>query len=92
MGAPIWFYWDAKCCAIHTGRCMPPSRSNNPHPFRRNTCVHSKLRPAQSQTRKWYSVSVDGLVKAAENIGKVGEPVIDLSRKVLSLLTGGVIK
>ena len=42
--------------------------------------------------KKWYSVSVDGLVKAAENIGKVGEPVIDLSRKVLSLLTGGVIK
>jgi hypothetical protein len=34
-------------------------------------------------------VSVDGLVKAAENIGKVGEPVIGLSRKVLSLLTGG---
>ena len=42
--------------------------------------------------KKWYSVSVDGLVKAAENIGKVGEPVIDLSRKVLSLLTGGVIQ
>ena len=42
--------------------------------------------------KKWYSMSVDGLVKAAENIGKVGEPVIDLSRKVLSLLTGGVIK
>lgn len=41
---------------------------------------------------KWYSVSVDGLVKAAENIGKVGEPVINLSRKVLSLLTGGAIK
>lgn len=39
--------------------------------------------------RKWYSVSVDGLVKAAENIGKVGEPVINLSRKVLSLLTVG---
>jgi hypothetical protein len=42
--------------------------------------------------KKWYSVSVDGLVKAAENIGKVGEPVIELSRKVLSLLTAGVIK
>jgi hypothetical protein len=42
--------------------------------------------------KKWYSVSVDGLVKAAENIGKVGEPVIDLSRKVLSLLTDGIIK
>jgi hypothetical protein len=43
-------------------------------------------------SKKWYSVSVDGLVQAAENIGKVGVPVVDLSRKVLSLLTGGVVK
>ena len=41
--------------------------------------------------KKWYSVSIDGLIKAAENVEKVGEPVINLSRKVLSLLTGGVI-
>jgi internalin A len=42
--------------------------------------------------KKWYSVSVDGLIQAAENVEKVGEPVIRLSQKVLSLLTGGVIK
>jgi hypothetical protein len=42
--------------------------------------------------KKWYSVSIDGLIQAAENVDKVGEPVINLSRKVLSLLTGGVIK
>jgi hypothetical protein len=42
--------------------------------------------------KKWYSVSIDGLIKAAENVEKVGEPVINLSRKVLSLLTGGMIK
>jgi hypothetical protein len=42
--------------------------------------------------KKWYSVSIDGLIKAAENVEKVGEPVINLSRKVLSLLTGGVVK
>ena len=41
---------------------------------------------------RWYSVSIDGLTKAAENLGKVGEPVIELSRKVLSLLTIGLIK
>jgi internalin A len=41
---------------------------------------------------KWYNVSIDGLIKAAENLGKVGEPVIELSRKVLSLLTMGVVK
>jgi small GTP-binding protein len=40
--------------------------------------------------KKWYSVSIEGLIKAAENVEKVGEPVINLSRKILSLLTGGV--
>lgn len=42
--------------------------------------------------KKWYSVSIEGLIKAAENLDKLGESVINLSRKVLSLLTGGVIK
>ena len=41
--------------------------------------------------KKWYSVSIDGLIKAAEKVEKVGEPVIRLSQKVLSLLTTGVI-
>ncbi len=39
-----------------------------------------------SPSKKWYSVSVDGLTKAAENLGKVGEPVIKLAGKVLALL------
>jgi len=38
--------------------------------------------------KKWYSVSVDGLVKAAENLGKVGEPVVTLAGRVLGLLLG----
>ena len=38
--------------------------------------------------KKWYSVRIEGLVKAAETVEKVGEPVIDQSRKVLSLLMG----
>jgi GTPase SAR1 family protein len=42
--------------------------------------------------KRWYSVSIEGLIKAAENVEKVGEPVINLSRKVLSLLTGEVTK
>ncbi len=39
-----------------------------------------------SPSKKWYSVSIDGLVKAAENIDKVGEPVIKAAGKVLALL------
>ena len=42
--------------------------------------------------QKWYSVSIEGLTKAAENLGKLGEPVIELSRRVLSLLMMGAIK
>jgi internalin A len=42
--------------------------------------------------RKWYSVSIEGLIKAAENLDKLGEPVISLSKKVLSLLTLGAVK
>lgn len=42
--------------------------------------------------KKWYSVSIEGLIKAAENLDKLGTPVISLSRNVLSLLTGGVVK
>ena len=42
--------------------------------------------------KKWYSVSIEGLIQAAENLDKLGEPVVSLSKKVLSLLTGGVIK
>lgn len=39
-----------------------------------------------SPRQKWYSVSIDGLTKAAEKLGKVGEPVIKLAMKVLTLL------
>jgi internalin A len=48
------------------------------------------VKPKPNQ--KWYSVSIEGLIKAAENLDKLGTPVISLSRKVLSLLTGGVGK
>jgi hypothetical protein len=52
--------------------------------------VEESIKPTPNQ--KWYSVSIDGLIKAAENLDKLGEPVVKLSRKVLSLLTGGVVK
>jgi DNA-binding NarL/FixJ family response regulator len=39
--------------------------------------------------KKWYSVSIDGLIKAAENLDKLGLPVISLSKKILSQLTAG---
>jgi internalin A len=40
--------------------------------------------------KKWYSVSIEGLIKAAENLNKLGEPVINLAGRVLSLLSGGI--
>ena len=37
-------------------------------------------------SKKWYRVSIEGLIKAAENVGKVGAPVITLAGKLLALL------
>ncbi len=42
--------------------------------------------------KEWCSVSAEGLIKAAKNLDKLGEPVINLSKMVLSLLTVGIIK
>ncbi len=36
--------------------------------------------------KKWYSLSIEGLTKAAENLGQVGEPVLKLAAKVSALL------
>ena len=33
----------------------------------------------------------EGRIQAVENLEKIGEPVVSLSKKVLSLLTGGVL-
>jgi internalin A len=52
--------------------------------------VEEVTRPTPRQ--KWYSVSIEGLIKAAENLDKLGTPVISLSKKVLSLLTGGMVQ
>jgi hypothetical protein len=52
--------------------------------------VEEVTRPTPRQ--KWYSVSIEGLIKAAENLDNLGIPVISRSKKVLSLLTGGVVK
>ncbi|HLO16335.1 MAG TPA: COR domain-containing protein [Anaerolineales bacterium] len=51
--------------------------------------VEEATKPAPN--KKWYSVSIEGLIKAAENVDKVGGPVINLSRQVLSILTGGIV-
>ena len=43
-------------------------------------------------SKKWYSVSIEGLIQAAEKLGDAGEPVISLSKKVLFLLANGLAK
>jgi internalin A len=39
---------------------------------------------------KWYNVSIEGLIAAAQNLGKVGDAVIELTGKVRKILTGGL--
>ena len=41
----------------------------------------------KTPNKKWYSVSIDGLTKAAENVGEVGKPVIEMALKVAVLLS-----
>ena len=53
--------------------------------------LHREEATKAKPSKKWYSVSLDGVIKPPENVEKVGEPVINLSRKVLSLLTREVI-
>jgi hypothetical protein len=41
----------------------------------------------KSPNPKWYSISIDGLQKAAKKLGEVGEPVLKLSGQILTILT-----
>jgi internalin A len=36
--------------------------------------------------KKWYNLSIDGLIQAAKNVGAIGEPVIELAGKILRLI------
>jgi internalin A len=36
--------------------------------------------------REWYSVSIEGLIQAAKNVGAIGVPVIELAGKILRLI------
>ena len=39
--------------------------------------------------RKWYSVSIEGLKAAAQNVGEIGAPVLQLAGQILTLLQQG---
>ncbi len=47
---------------------------------------------AQPLIRQPTHQAISKRIQAAENLDKLGEPVISLSRKVLSLLTGGAVE
>jgi internalin A len=36
--------------------------------------------------KKWYNLSIDGLIQAAKNVGAIGVPVIELAGKILRLI------
>ncbi|MBI4849574.1 MAG: hypothetical protein HY808_13565 [Nitrospirae bacterium] len=43
---------------------------------------------SKAPRKAWWQLSVDGLKKAAENIGAIGKPVIELAGKIVSILIG----
>lgn len=43
---------------------------------------------SKTPRKAWWQLSVEGLKKAAENVGAIGKPVIELAGKIASLLMG----
>lgn len=41
---------------------------------------------SEKPKRKWWSVSIDGLSKAAEKLGKVGMPILEIIGKIIPIL------
>ena len=39
---------------------------------------------------RWYNVSIEGLIAAAQNLGEIGDDVIKLAEKVMKILTAGL--
>jgi hypothetical protein len=51
----------------------------------RHGCTKEKPNP------KWYNVNIERQIAAAQNLGKVGDAVIELTGKVRKILTGGLL-
>lgn len=43
---------------------------------------------SQTSDRRWWEVSVDGLKKAAANIGEIGKPVLEIATRIAAILSG----
>lgn len=42
---------------------------------------------SKSPRKEWWTLSIDGLTKAAKNVGEIGKPVIEIAGKLIPLLT-----
>jgi hypothetical protein len=40
---------------------------------------------------RWYNISIEGLIAAAQNLGQVGDEVIKLKERVRKILTGELL-
>jgi hypothetical protein len=49
-----------------------------------STLVREAVKP--KPRREWWSLSVEGLTKAAQNIGDIGKPVLETAGRIVSLL------
>lgn len=43
---------------------------------------------SQTPDQRWWEVSVDGLKKAAANIGEIGKPVLEIATRIAAILSG----
>jgi hypothetical protein len=42
---------------------------------------------SKSPRKEWWNLSIEGLIKAAKNVGEVGKPVIEIAASLIPLLT-----
>lgn len=42
---------------------------------------------SKTPRKRWWQISVEGLIKASENIGEIGKPVLELTAKIVTILS-----
>jgi hypothetical protein len=41
---------------------------------------------SDSPRKEWWQLSIDGLIKAAQDVGEIGKPVIEIAARLIPLL------
>jgi small GTP-binding protein len=71
---------------VEINKQVPPEQAEDAAAMARDAEVLVKEATSPKPRRKWYEVSVEGLIQAAENIGQIAKPVLDIVLQLKPLL------